>query len=157
MDISSNNSYPAGTLSNFTANTFTFDGVICKSMEGLLQAFKFEDENAQEITCAMVGFSAKKKGSKRNKYWQSRQTLWWRGKAYPRKSDEYQDLLDRAYKAMYDQCPKFRDALEAAGNAVFTHSIGHSNQKETVLTTKEFCSRLQKLKDRGEIKCVDIW
>lgn len=151
MDIGSNSKYPAGALSNFTANTFIFEGVECKSMEGLLQSFKFEDINAQKITCGMIGFSAKKKGRNRNKIWKSRQKLYWKGITYDRKSQEYQELLDRAFINLYLQSEKFRKALSASGNAVFTHSIGNSNAKETVLTESEFCSRLQKLKDFGKL------
>jgi predicted NAD-dependent protein-ADP-ribosyltransferase YbiA (DUF1768 family) len=151
MDIGSRNSYPAGKLSNFTAFEFEFDGVKCNSMEGLLQSFKFENIDAQKSTCLLTGFSAKKKGSGRNKYWKSKQTLWWNGFSYPRKSKEYQRLLDRAYNALYEN-ENFRKALEAAGDkTIFTHSIGKSNRKETVLTESEFCKRLQYLKDNGEI------
>ena len=148
MDVGSNRKYPAGSLSNFTAREFIFDGVECNSMEGLLQAFKFENINSQQITCGLVGFYAKKKGSKRNREWQRRQTLWWNSVEYDRKGKEYQYLLDRAFSAMYDQSSAFQDALRAAGHkTIFTHSIGKRNKKETVLTESEFCSRLQKLKD----------
>lgn len=150
MDIGSNSSYPAGKLSNFTPYNFIFEGVQCKSMEGLLQSFKFKNIDAQKITCCLVGVRAKSKGKKRNKEWKSTQTLWWKGVPYKRNSKEYQVLLDRAYNALY-QNESFRNTLSACGDAVFTHSIGNRNSKETVLTTTEFCSRLQHLKDRGKI------
>lgn len=149
MDIGSNNSYPAGKLSNFTAFEFTIDGVKCASMEGFLQSLKFENTNSQIATCALVGFRAKKKGKGRNKQWKSKQTLWWNSVAYPRKSKEYQSLLDRAYNELYGQNENFYKALKDAKEAVFTHSIGNSNKKETVLTESEFCKRLQYLKDYG--------
>jgi len=152
MDISSKNSYPAGKLSNFTAFAFVFDGVEVASMEGLLQSFKYENVDAQKITCGLAGFAAKKKGSGRNKQWKSRQTLWWNGKAFPRKSKDYQRLLDRAYNALYTN-ENFKKALDAAGEkTIFTHSIGSGNKKETVLTEGEFCKRVQHLKDYGLIK-----
>ena len=155
MDIGSKSSYPAGKLSNFTAFEFEFDGVKCASMEGLLQSFKFENINSQVATCALIGFQAKKKGRGRNIYWQRCQTLWWNGVAYPRKSKEYQKLLDRAYQALFEQNEKFKDALRASGKAVFTHSIGESNKKKTVLTESEFCGRLQHLKDYELKECVN--
>ena len=34
MDIGSNSSYPANSLSNFSRNRFIVDGVECYSMEG---------------------------------------------------------------------------------------------------------------------------
>lgn len=149
MDIGSKNSYPAGKLSNFSGFQFVFDDVECNSMEGLLQAFKYENTEAQKATCQLVGFAAKKKGSGRNSYWQQKQTLWWNGKSYPRKSKDYQFLLNRAYNTLYTQNESFRKCLEDAGSAIFTHSIGRNNIKETVLTEREFCSRLQHLKDVG--------
>lgn len=155
MDIGSKNSYPAGKLSNFTAFAFEFDGVQCASMEGLLQAFKYENTTSQKITCALTGFSAKKKGSGRNKQWKGRQTLWWNGFSFPRKSKEYQRLLDKAYNSLFKN-ESFKKALGAAGSkTIFTHSIGRSNRKETVLTESEFCKRLQYLKDYGEIPIVN--
>ena len=149
MDIGSRNSYPAGKLSNFTGFKFIFDDVECNSMEGLLQAFKFENIDSQKATCSLIGFSAKKKGSGRNSYWHQKQTLWWNGKAYLRKSKDYQFLLNRAYNALYSQNEDFRKCLIDAGDAIFTHSIGRNNEKETVLTEREFCCRLQHLKDVG--------
>ena len=149
MDVGSNNGYPAGKLSNFTGFQFVFDGVHCNSMEGLLQAFKYENTDSQKATALLVGFAAKKKGRGRNSYWQEKQTLWFNGKSYLRKSKDYQFLLNRAYNALYTQNESFRKCLEDAGNAIFTHSIGKNNVKETVLTEREFCSRLQHLKDKG--------
>jgi len=107
MDIGSKSKYPAGKLSNFTGFSFEFDGVHIASMEGFLQALKFENESAQEITCSLVGFPAKKKGKGRNKYWQSKQTLWWRSVAHPRKSKAYQYILNRAYNALFKQNKDF--------------------------------------------------
>ena len=151
MDIGSKGSYPAGKLSNFTGFKFKFDGVECASMEGLLQSFKFENIESQRATCQLVGFAAKKKGFGRNNYWKSKQTLWWNGFAYLRKSKEYQILLNRVYNALYEN-EDFRKTLLDAGSAIFTHSIGKNNEKETVLTENEFCKRVQHLKDFGKLE-----
>ena len=148
MDIGSGNTYPANALSNFSPHPFIIDGVECNSMEGFLQSVKFKSPEMQEEVCKLVGYAAKKKG--RNKNWQQSQTLYWRGKEIPRKSQEYQNLLDRAYEAMYKNT-KFKAALEASKNAVLTHSIGKSKESETVLTKSEFCSRLTKLRDYGTL------
>ena len=64
--------------------------------------------------------------------------------------DEYHNLLNRAYNAMYDNT-KFRAALEASKGATLTHSIGKNKKNETVLTTQEFCSRLTYLRDKGKL------
>jgi len=152
MDIGSRNSYPAGKLSNFTRFEFEVDGIKCNSMEGFLQSLKFENEETQRLMCMLVGFSAKKKGSKRNKRRKSLQTLWWKGIAYPRKSKEYQYLLNKAYNCLYTQNNYFKKCLEASGKSIFTHSIGNNKVTETVLTESEFCKRLQHLKDIGLLK-----
>jgi len=143
MDIGSKNGYPSSSLSNFSPHPFEIDGVKCASMEGFLQSLKFESVDMQEYVCTLVGMAAKKKGRKKN--WHQSQTLWWRGKPYKRSSKEYQELLDRAYYCL-NKNEGFRKALESTGNAVLTHSIGKNNISETVLTTREFCSRLTKLR-----------
>lgn len=146
MDVGSKNGYPAGALSNFSPHPFIIDGVQCNSMEGFLQGLKFESKEMQEYVCSLVGYAAKKKG--KNKNWQEKQTLYWRGKPIKRDSDEYQDLLNRAYNAMYENT-KFKAALEASKGATLTHSMGKNKKSETVLTTQEFCSRLTYLRDKG--------
>ena len=147
MDIGSRNGYPAGTLSNFSPHPFELDGVKCASMEGFLQAVKHRDIPTQEYVCSLVGFAAKKKGSKKN--WQRDQKLHWQGIEYNRSGPEYQELLDRAYNALSNNI-KFKKALRASGNATLTHSIGRRKKTETVLTVNEFCGRLMRLRDELE-------
>src|SRR5688572_3482038 len=98
MNIGSKSGYPSSALSNFTPHPFVFDGVECASMEGLLQAFKFDKPHIQVEVCKLTGLAAKKRGRARTKHWQRLQILWWNGKAYKRDGQEYQDLLDRAYQ-----------------------------------------------------------
>jgi predicted NAD-dependent protein-ADP-ribosyltransferase YbiA (DUF1768 family) len=144
MDVKSGCGYPAAALSNFAPHPFVFDGVEVASMEGLLQAFKFDKEHIQVEICKLVGKAAKFRGKKKD--WRVNQTLYWKGVAYPRKSQEYQELLDRAYNEMAKQSDSFRRALLATQNATITHSIGKSKEAETVLTEREFCSRLLKIR-----------
>lgn len=146
MDIKSGNGYPSSALSNFAPHPFIFDGVECNSMEGLLQSFKFEQEHIQVEVCKFVGFAAKKRGKPRNNRWQSLQTLWWKNKEFLRHSKDYQDLLDCAYLALATNS-SFRKALLASGDSNITHSIGHNDSSKTVLTEKEFCSRLMWLRE----------
>ena len=149
MDIGSKSGYPSSALSNFAPHAFVFDGVECASLEGLLQSFKFDKPHIQAEVCKLVGLAAKFRGKPRNKAWKSKQTLWWKGLPIDRHGDEYQNLLDMIYQAVYDQNDSFRRALAATQNAVLTHSIGHNKESETVLTEREFCSRLTKLRDNG--------
>ena len=145
MDIRSSGSYPANKLSNFAPHRFVFDGVECRSMEGLLQSFKTKSPEKQEAVCQLVGMAAKAAGAGKN--WRSRGVLYWRGVAYKRVGAEYQKLIERAYDALYT-AESFRAALRAAGNAVFSHSLGHNRENETILTTREFLRQLNRLRER---------
>ena len=117
-------------------------------MEGFLQGLKFESKEMQEYVCTLVGAAAKKKGAKKN--WKQTQRLYWRGKAINRDSQEYQNLLNRAYNALYENSG-FKKALEATNGATLTHSIGKNKIQDTVLTSQEFCSRLTYLRDKGKL------
>ena len=147
MDIGSGKKYPSNALSNFSPHPFELDGVECASMEGFLQGLKFKNPAMQIEVCKLVGFAAKKKGSKKN--WKQEGVLRWKGEPVDRFADEYQELLDRAYEAMAKNS-SFRKALLASNDASFTHSIGKRKEKDTVLTIREFCGRLMRL--RAKIK-----
>jgi predicted NAD-dependent protein-ADP-ribosyltransferase YbiA (DUF1768 family) len=148
MDIGKGKEYPAGALSNFSPHSFVFDGVECASMEGLLQSFKFPNPEIQKEVCKLVGLAAKYRGKKRK--WFRDQMLYWQGQEFPRQSKEYQELLDRAYQVMYEQNKNFRNALEASGTAILMHSIGKKKENETILTEREFCRRLMKLREQSK-------
>lgn len=144
MDIGSGSGYPAGALSNFSPHPFIFDGIECASMEGLLQAFKSPYPHVQVEICKLVGKAAKFRGKKID--WREKQELHWQGTTYKRDSDEYQELLDRAYDALATN-EGFRKALLATNKAVLKHSIGKKFYKETVLTEHEFISRLNRIRE----------
>lgn len=114
-------------------------------MEGFLQSLKFKDINMQIEVCKLVGKEAKFKG--KNKKWWKDQTLHWQGVEYKRDSKEYQELLDRAY-AELSKNSGFRVALLCTKDAVLTHSIGKNKITETVLTQREFCSRLTRIREQ---------
>lgn len=147
MDIGSGNGYPSAALSNFSPHPFIFDGVEIASAEGFLQSLKFDKPHVQVEVCKLVGKGAKFRGKGRNKAWQRVQKLWWMGEELDRHGDEYQALLDRFYREMAEQSESFRKALLASGKANLTHAIGHNDPSKTVLTEREFCSRLMKLRD----------
>lgn len=98
----------------------------------------------QVHVCTLVGMTAKMKG--KNKTWYKTQTLWWQGQPVKRDSDEYQLMIDEAYRSLYEQNEKARDTLLATKDAKLTHAVGKSKMNETVLTEQEFCSRLMKLR-----------
>ncbi len=142
MDIHSGGAYPASKLTNFAYNNFVLDGVDIAGMEGFVQAVKHDKEHIQVHVCSLSGLAAKKRGAKRN--WRRDQTLHWKGKEYDRHGQDYQDLLWRAYMAMFTQNEGARRALLSTGNATLTHSIGKKKESETVLTEREFCSLLMR-------------
>lgn len=144
MDIGSKHAYPANALSNFAPHPFVFDEVECNSMEGLLQSFKFKNPEMQKEVCKLVGFAAKSKGKMKN--W-LRDGIWWQGKKYDRFAPEYQELIDMAYDAL-SQNEGFQRALIASGDSVLTHSMGKRKDSDTILTVREFCSRLTKIRER---------
>ena len=146
MDIGSGNGYPESALSNFAPHPFEIDGVQCNSMEGFLQSLKFESVDMQKYVCTLVGKTAKFNGKKK-KLCQS-QTLYWQGHPYKRNSEEYQNLLNKAYNALSTNSG-FMNALKATNNANLTHSIGKNKTSETILTSSEFCKRLMYLRDNG--------
>jgi serine protease inhibitor len=146
MDILSTAAYPSSALSNFAAHAFVFDGVPCASMEGLLQSFKFSLHKEQLEVCALTGVSAKRRGQERNAPWKTTQLLWWKGVSFPRESRAYQDLLNHAFDALATNTD-FQRALMATQNEPLTHTMGHLNPKETILTEQEFCAQLTRLRE----------
>ena len=143
MDIGSGSGYPASALSNFAPHPFVLDGVQCASMEGFLQSLKFSNPEMQRHVCTLVGLKAKYKG--KGKKWWLGQTLYWQGVEYKRDSDEYQQLLDRAFDALAAN-DGFQRALLATGSATLTHSMGKNNISKTVLTEAEFMRRLHRIR-----------
>lgn len=148
MDIGSGSGYPSAALSNFAPHPFIIDGVQCNSMEGFLQSLKFDSLEMQHYVCTLIGKAAKFKGKK--KKWYKKQELYWNGRVYKRDSEDYQNLLNRAYNQLNTN-NKFRKALEATKGCTLEHSIGKNNISETVLTKREFCSRLTYLRDKGTL------
>lgn len=145
MDIGSGTGFPSASLSNFAPHAFVIDGVECASMEGFLQSLKFSNPEMQKEVCKLVGKAAKFKGKKK-KWWKT-QTLFWQGQSFKRDSQEYQELLDRAFDAL-SQNSSFQKALLATKGATLTHSIGKTKITETVLTTQEFISRLNRIRNK---------
>lgn len=145
MNIGSGSKYPAGKLSNFSPSPFVYDGVHCNSMEGFLQSLKFKNPDMQKEVCKLVGKKAKFKGKKK-KWWKT-QTLWWNGEEIDRHSDRYQEILDGAFLAL-SKNKKFAKALLSTGNAPLTHSLGKRDPHRTVLTIREFCGRLESIREK---------
>ncbi|MEX0597996.1 MAG: hypothetical protein WD512_16015 [Candidatus Paceibacterota bacterium] len=145
MDIGSKNKWPSSALSNFAIHHFTFRKIECYSMEGLLQSLKFDKPHKQTEICKLIGREAKIKSQKRNKIWQKNQILYWMGRPIKRDSKEYQLLLDESFASLSEN-ENFEKALLATGNEIITHKMGNNDITKTILTEKEFCSKLMYLR-----------
>lgn len=119
-------------------------------MEGFLQSLKYRSPARQRKVCALVGKEAKKAG-KYKFWWKITGKLRWQGRAIKRKSDEYGELLIRAYSALYLNLD-FRAALEATQGYKLTHTSGKHERGRTVLTEEEFISLLERLRGSTETR-----
>jgi hypothetical protein len=114
-------------------------------MEGLLQSLKCPVSARQAELWQLTGSRARNTGS--GFRWREHQTLFWRGAALDRHGPAYQDLLDEAYRAMFDQNAVAQAALLATDDLMLDHTMGKSNPRDTILTVDEFCSRLEQIRD----------
>jgi 5'(3')-deoxyribonucleotidase len=92
----------------------------------------------------MKGKNAKKMASTG---WQTEQIIWWKGVAIDRQSNEYMQLVRRAYLAMFEQNERFRTALMSTRGQKLFHSRGESNPFKTILTEDELCTILTELRE----------
>ena len=153
LDIRSNGLYPSNVLSNLCSNGFRFDGVVCGSMEGFLQSLKHREKDKQLQICSMKGGNARKRSVTS---WQTDQIVWWKGQAIDRQGEEYQQLLRRAYQAMFDQSERFRAALMSTRGITLTHSSGEKNPYKTIITEQEFCQILTEMRDNYDKRDKNI-
>ena len=152
LDIWSKSPYPANVLSNLCSNGFRFEGVLCGSMEGFLQSLKYQNIDKQRQICSMKGKNAKNMTST---HWQTDQIVWWKGIAINRQSQEFQDLIRRAYQAMFEQNERFRIALMSTRGMKLYHSQGEQNSFKTILTESEFCSTLTEIRESYDVRHND--
>lgn len=145
LDIKSSAAGVAGELSNFTRREFTFRGILCYSIEGVLQAVKTHDVATQMERCLLFGVKAKRAG-KGGPDWKRDQLLYWNGTPMARGSSEYKAFIEELYNAVFSQCLEFRKSLAASGDVIFTHKIGKTERRETVLTRDEFIGQLNRLR-----------
>ena len=61
---------------------------------------------------------------------------------------ELERLKDRAYGALFSQCPEFRQALADLNGEPMAHSIGKRDARRTILTEYDFLRRLELLRSR---------
>ena len=149
LDIYSKGLYPSNVLSNLCGNGFRFDGMVCGSMEGFLQSLKRQEPDKQRQICSMQGGNARNMSVSS---WQTDQIVWWKGQAIDRQSEAYQQLIRRAYQAMFEQSERFRAALMQTRGITLVHTIGEPSSYKTILTPAEFCGILMDLRDRYDLR-----
>lgn len=126
-----------------------FEDVECGSMEGFLQSLKYPESEKQKTVCILYGNRAKNAGKLKDekKAWFHKQLLYWKGIAIPRQSQEYLDLLRKAYRACFEQNELFRIALAETKGKTLTHRSGCSDPTRTILTEEELKMILTELSD----------
>jgi len=145
IDIWSTKPYPSNVLSNLYDWPFEFDGVKCGSIEGFLQAIKSPDIETQKRICAMDGHTAKKHSTSE---WKKDQTVYWKDESFKRQSKRFYELLSQAYDAMASQNPDFVKALHETDGKRLFHCNGKADPTDTILTEKEFCKELLRLRKK---------
>ena len=155
FDICYFHKYPFNVLCNFSPANFWFNGVHVASMEGFIQSLKCPDAETQREICLTIADEAKEMGRRyeRDGTFDGR-TLYWQGRRFDRRSEEYQALLQAAYEARWLGDPEFRDVLQITNGYKLTHKIGKKDLKETVLTEDEFIRHLDILRDRHNDKSI---
>lgn len=146
LDIYSNGLYPANVLSNLAHKEFQFEGVDCGSIEGFLQSLKVSDTDKQKEICALYGGSAKKTAPKASD-WKKTHKLHWAGKEYDRESEEFKDLIFRAFLECYKQNDIFKTALDSTKGINLKHSSGKNDKSQTILTADEFIEILTRIRE----------
>lgn len=151
LDIHSKGEYPSCALSNFAEYEFFIDNIKCLSMEGFLQSLKFKNVKKQKQVCLLSGKEAKNstRHTLAQTRWRKTHNLYWQGKRINRFSDEYQMLLDKAYKSLSENLG-FRKALMDSSPYTLAHSIGKTDKRKTVLTEYELISRLERIRKKNE-------
>ncbi|HHX16988.1 MAG TPA: hypothetical protein GX725_03680 [Mollicutes bacterium] len=135
------------TLSNFFPHDFYFRHHHVRSVEGVLQGFKFKDILLQRESFKHYGRDAYAFGSAAfSNDWRCDGYLYFEGEKVDRFGIEYQKLLNELYVSLSLK-KAFENNLIYTGNRVLLHSVGVLDPRETVLTTKEYILRLEILRE----------
>lgn len=140
-------------LSNLYPNAFMMPythrlkGIITiPSMESFLQGLKIKDPQLQYLFMSTYSGMDAKKMSGVLDDWKKDQLLYFDGRAYQRYSEEYTDLISRAYDSLFNTNQMFREIiLPRFKECYIIHSIGSDNEAETVLTESEFRYQINRL------------
>lgn len=136
---------PSGGLSNLYPRSFTFRGIDCGSVEGVLRGMQFPSKTIQREIASLYGHNARRAGNPES--WQENGTFYWNDEHFNRFSDYYQDFLDELYVCAFTQNKEAKNFLLSTKDAKLIHTVGRTNRNETILTVKEFCGRLTDIRE----------
>lgn len=146
-DINPEGRHPEDILSRLCNNDFCYDGIQCGCMEAFLQSLRYQNPEIQRQVCVM---SASELGYRLEEYptidWRENQTLWWKGKPIKRDSRKYRRLIYEAHADMFRWSYRFRSVLMQTAEKKLTFDSGNHNPWECLLTDKEFCKILTRLR-----------
>lgn len=150
LDISYRDEKTAA-LSNLFPYEFEIDGIKCASMEGFIRCLTVDDttsegKTAKKMLCGLYGVNAYK-----IRYflrdWRTTQTIFWNNKEIVRQSEEYKELITKAYDCLY-QNVLFKMVLDNVPKSIMLdHSIGKTDNTETLLTKYEYIYQLDRLRN----------
>lgn len=146
LDILSKDKETAA-LSNFFPHSFIFEGVKCCSMESFIQSLREKDSTLQKEICLNYPGKAAYNLKAFLTDWKETGLIYWKGKQIVRISDEYTQLITRAYDALFRENIVFREVLYRSKDKILIHSIGSDNENETLLTELEFRYQLNRLRN----------
>lgn len=145
IDISFKSQGLAKALSNLCNYTFTFDGIKCNSMESFIQSLRTPEKILQKEICSMSGpFSYSIRTMLPD--WRKTQIVYWKGQPINRQSDEYTNLIGKAYYELYIHSDIFAYAIEQSKKYKLIHSIGCIDKFLTLLTPQEYIEHLNSLR-----------
>ena len=130
-------------LSNLFPYRFWFKGFELYSIEAFFQGLKFPAPDVQRSIFTYSGTDAYHVRQTSDYDWRKTGVLYWQGVPVNRRAPEYAALVDELYISAI-QNPLYWQALKNA-NKYILHSIGNSDEAETVFTRKEFETQINAL------------
>lgn len=115
-------------------------------MEGFLRSLAEKDSSIQKIICSYSNLPAYKLKFGLDD-WRPTQILYWQGNEISRYSTDYQELLTKAYDALFEN-HLFKKLLKGTIGKYLIHSIGNDLICESLLTEAEYRYQLNRLRDK---------
>lgn len=137
-------------LSNLFPHAFVIDGVKCASMESFIQSLREEKVEVQKTICSDYSGMMAHKMKLCLRDWRPSGIVFWQGKPINRFSNEYTELMTRAYDCLFEQSILFKEILFRKRHFHLIHSMGCDDIHETLLTEKEYRFQLNRLITRLE-------